>query len=271
MAEGKNAKWVIGVFVLLFLGGAVGLYFYLRGKPAEQPAAPAAAAPPQEPPPAESQPAAVESAGDAPRQPMSRTGDAWVRRAFEKITSNKNFKMVLDTEHLVSKLVALVEVIAEGSSPRALLGHVHIDKRFKVQDERNERALLDPSSYSRYDKWAEAFASLDTKACARLVNRLAPELEDSYRQLGRRNRTFRQALSLAFQVLLAVPVVEEPIVLDHHQVLYRFVDPKLEKLSEAQKHLLRMGPGNIRKVQGKLTKIANELNLTSPPSAPSPR
>ncbi len=42
---------------------------------------------------------------------------------------------------------------------------------------------------------------------------------------------------------------------------YEFVDPALESLSPAQKHLLRMGPDNARLVREKLREIADLLEL----------
>jgi hypothetical protein len=42
---------------------------------------------------------------------------------------------------------------------------------------------------------------------------------------------------------------------------YAFADPKLEGLSRAQKQLLRMGPQNVRAIQGKLREIAGVLGI----------
>ena len=42
---------------------------------------------------------------------------------------------------------------------------------------------------------------------------------------------------------------------------YGFADPRLERLTAAQKQLLRMGPANARLVQGSLRTIALELGI----------
>jgi hypothetical protein len=44
-------------------------------------------------------------------------------------------------------------------------------------------------------------------------------------------------------------------------VLYQFTDPRLERLSGAQKQLLRMGPRNVRIVQDKLREVARALRI----------
>ncbi len=55
--------------------------------------------------------------------------------------------------------------------------------------------------------------------------------------------------------LLATPVVPTPIRLKQPKVLYTFADPELEKLSEGQKIMLRMGEANAEHVRAKLTDI----------------
>jgi len=42
---------------------------------------------------------------------------------------------------------------------------------------------------------------------------------------------------------------------------YYMTDEDLEELSDAQQHLLRMGPQNTRKIQKKLREIAVELGV----------
>ena len=47
-------------------------------------------------------------------------------------------------------------------------------------------------------------------------------------------------------------------------VSYTFADRELEGLSLAQKHLLRLGPDNARRVQDKLRALARALELEVP-------
>jgi hypothetical protein len=63
--------------------------------------------------------------------------------------------------------------------------------------------------------------------------------------------------------LLRTPVVKGDILLEEEEgvVTYQMADYSLENLSEAQKHLLRMGPENIRKIQGKLREMARALGV----------
>ena len=73
--------------------------------------------------------------------------------------------------------------------------------------------------------------------------------------------TRREALLEAIDTLLRTPVVEGQIELVPKVSSYEFADPKLEQLSDAEKHFLRLGPDNLRKIQAKARAIALEIGL----------
>ena len=61
--------------------------------------------------------------------------------------------------------------------------------------------------------------------------------------------------------LLKTPVVDENVRIDQMAVMYKFADPQLESLPAAQRQLLRMGPRNVRLIQGKLREIAPLIGI----------
>jgi hypothetical protein len=103
--------------------------------------------------------------------------------------------------------------------------------------------------------------SLDTEGTAEQYRRLRPLFQEAYRDLGFRT-SFDAALAGAVEMLLAVPVPQGPVELERAGVgAYEYRDPELEGLSPAQKHLLRMGPRNIERVQAKLRHLVEALDL----------
>jgi len=68
-------------------------------------------------------------------------------------------------------------------------------------------------------------------------------------------------LRKAMVELLEVPVIKENLKLEKKVVTYTMVDSDLESLSFAQKHLLRMGPDNVRVIQGQLRVLAVSLGF----------
>ncbi len=79
--------------------------------------------------------------------------------------------------------------------------------------------------------------------------------------MGYPEEDFDKTLTVAIVELLKVPVVEGEILLEATVASYKMADPELENLSEAQKHLIRMGPENVRKIQAKLRKIGLALGI----------
>jgi hypothetical protein len=68
-------------------------------------------------------------------------------------------------------------------------------------------------------------------------------------------------LKKAILELIQTPVADQRIYVERNVLTYKFDDPELEKLNPAQKHLIRMGPDNMRAVQAKLTEIAQALDF----------
>lgn len=59
--------------------------------------------------------------------------------------------------------------------------------------------------------------------------------------------------------LLETPDLPQPIKLVRPSVMYKFANPRVERLSAAQKQLIRMGPKNIKVIKEKLSEVALEL------------
>ncbi len=181
--------------------------------------------------------------------------DPKIRELLQTASSDPGFSKWLENSDLIRKTVATVDNIANGESPRNHVSFLAPKKRFKVI-ERNGRILLDPASYHRYDNAVNIFCSLDSKALGTLYLQVKPQVNQAFTELGYPKDSFNSTLIMAIDRLLDVPIVETDITLKEKVTTYVFTDPKLERLSMAQKHLLRMGPENIKKIQQKLKEIA---------------
>jgi len=120
---------------------------------------------------------------------------------------------------------------------------------------------IDPRSYERYTPLASAVAALDPQGTARLYATLKPLIEQSHRDLGYGNTSFDATLERAIVTLLNTPILKDPVPIVPHGIVYAFEDPRLEKLTPGQKHLLRFGPRNAQMVQQSLRKIAVALGI----------
>ena len=150
--------------------------------------------------------------------------------------------------------------VSEGKTPAAHLQRLRPAGRFQVI-ERPDDLRINPRSYERFSSLAEAAASIDPAALARLYATLKPLIEQAYRDLGYVDAPFDRALERAIVLLLKTPVLEDPVALKPRSVGYVFADPRVESLSPAQKQLLRFGSRNVRMVQQSLYQIGLALGI----------
>jgi len=194
--------------------------------------------------------------------PALGQSDDFVRELAKGLSAHEQLRLWLGQQELVRLFVNVVETVGKGESPRPSLGFLAPKGAFTTTQRRGE-LVIEEKSYTRYDDFAQAVASLDVSASAEVFRRALPLLEAAYRELGYPEGGFERALRSAVTHLLAVPVVDGGIAVKPARrgnvLVYEYLDPALEALSPAQKHLLRMGPANVRRVQGTLRGFVSAL------------
>ena len=184
--------------------------------------------------------------------------DGLVRNLAEVLSSNPLLARWLMTDDMIRRFVVTVDLISKGDSPRRQMDFIEVTKEFPVREAAGQ-VFLDPAGYRRYDQVTGVISSLDAKGCATLYRQLRLPIKQAYDELGYNDEDFDKKLEKAFAALLETPVVEDRIYLKKDVLTYLIVDPELENLRAAQKHLLRMGPNNIQAIQEKLREIARYL------------
>lgn len=239
-APRKNPPVLLVAVALI--GAGIAAYFALR-KP-EPAAPPAAVVQPAAPP-----------AREEPLPPVDES-DARIRKLLAGVSPQ--LAPFLGEKGLLERWVQVANALAEDRSPREPLSFLAPKRPFEVQQKRT-RTFVDPKTYGRYDAFANVVASVDAKAFAEVVRELRPVLQLAYRSLGYANRDVDQLASRALQRLVQAKVVDGPIELKPAGALYKYADEKLEALGPVEKHLLRMGPANEKKIQQKAAEISDAL------------
>lgn len=191
--------------------------------------------------------------------PPLDASDAFLREQLGTLSSEADLARWLAEDDLAARLVASVDNVAEGKSPRAHLPFLRPSEPFRVLGE-GTQTRVDPASYARYDAIADVVASLDPVACVALYRRIAPLFQQAYVALGYPERSFETRARAAIDELLAVPVLEESPALRPHIGRHLWADPAIEQLPDARKQLLRMGPRNVERIQTKLREIRAALD-----------
>ena len=242
-----------GIVMLILLVAAVALGFYGRDWWTRSPstgATPAGRA--------AAKAAVPEGFGPVPQLDAS---DDFVRALIRQLSQKPEWAAWLASGDLVRSFVVSVDKIAVGSSPAKELKPAAPQGKFQTLG--SGRTLrIDPASYDRYNSLANAVDAIDPDGAARAYRRLRPLMQQAFDELGYVNLPFDERLARALGQLVDVPVPEGDVMLEATSVTFQYADPELEALSPAQKHLLRMGPHNMRLVQTKLRAFARAAGLT---------
>jgi len=258
MDDSKKVIRTAGIVIFVLIVAAAAWYFFFSGKgKGGQSADPA--------------PAAAKAAADeiAAKEAKDLAGlaveldksDDPVRALLGDLSSNPVFGQWLRSKELIRRFVAAVDTVANGQSPRPQMDFFVLGGPFKTIV-RNGQTYLDPAGYDRYNIVADVLDSVSPAGCARLYASFRPLFQKAYKELGYPREDFHQTVLRAVVEILKVPVVDAPIALEKKVASYGMVDPKLEELSAAQKHVLRMGPENLQLLQAKLREIALALGFS---------
>ena len=244
MVQNVKLPLIIALVVAGVLACSAFIYFQIvRGMAPEKPSGLVEPPPVEEPAPPRPKPGIEVPPLDA--------SDEVVRSLAETLSEHPQLTAWLAPEKLVRRFVAAVVDVANDESPRPHIGHLDPKGDFRVR-ERDGALLIDSGSYGRYDSFVAVFDSLDDERSLELHRQLKPLLDEAYQDLGYPGGDFDVVLGKAIDRLLATPIPAGNVIVKRRVRNYRFADPDLEALGPAEKHLIRMGPANARKVQAKL-------------------
>ena len=278
-SQRKSSPAITMMVAIVAIAVIIAVWLFSRGEPEPELAATEpvqTAAPEPEPvpelPPAPDipEPAPVpEPAPEAPEEPAPpppvslETSDEELRERLAGAGDSEILDSALSNENLVERGAGLVDSYSRGIVLQKLLPLPKPDGEFAVV-EANGLVTIDPSSYQRYDRYAEAFEELDTAALVASFHRFRPLLEQAYQGLGHPAEDFDNAVSRVLDEILATPQIDTPLQVKKHVKAYKYVDPALEQRSGLQKQLLRMGPENTARIQAQARALRAALLQDGP-------
>lgn len=254
------------LLIAIIVAAGVGAYFW-RHRPAPQARIAQTVTQPEAVKREAKGPQAVQ--GDNIALPPLDESDALVRQLVSQLSSHPRVMSWLATDGLLRNFALVVTNISSGGTPIKALGSQRPTAAFAAR-ETPKGTVIDAASYRRYDAYADAVAGLDAHNTAKLYETLKPRIADAYRDLGYPDSDIDGALKRAIIVLLGAPRLEGDVRIVQTSVSWKFADPQIEGLPQAQRQLIRMGPRNERIVQDKLREIAPLLGIDPAqlPSAP---
>lgn len=257
MAENiKVASIAVIIIVLIAISAGV-YYFFIYEKPEEIP--PVEQVQQEQPAQVPAEELVIEEAPELIQVELDESDDT-IRNMAEELSPHPDAASWLMSKDLIRKFVGAVDNIANGLSPRSQIDFFTLEESFKII-EKDGLYYVDHEGYDRYNLVGDVFSSLDSEGWVKLYEQSALLIQEAYKDLGYPEEDFDKTLTAAIVELLKAPVVEGDILLEAKVVSYTMADPELENLSEVQKHLIRMGPENVQKIQAKLREIGLALGI----------
>jgi len=263
----KKSTAAVSALVLAVAG--VGGYLYWqqqRAEPTDAPApieAPVVTAPePQAPAsePAPHYPIAAPEVADASVAEIDP--DAKLLAALRALFG-ASVDTLFNTTDIVRRIVVTVDNLPREKVARRLMPVKPVPGSMVVAGSGDTR-VLDESNAARYSSYIHLVDTVPTAAVVDAYVRNYPAFQQRYVELGYPDGYFNNRLVEVIDHLLAAPEPAGPLRLAQPKVLYTFADPELEKLSEGQKILLRMGPDNAARVKAKLREIRAAVTKQAP-------
>lgn len=210
------------------------------------------------PPPVVAEPQAVPDAGVPEVKALNPAdGDALLKDGAGGLSGDAELAKWLAQPDIVRRLVAAVQQVGEGESPHETLGFITITGPFTVTEKgkgKKKKLFMGDKATGRYDAFTKIVGSINAEAAGALYAKVKPFAEGVFKEIAAPGKTFDEALTKAIDHLAATPLPDGPIELKPptEGIGYVYADPDLEKLSRAQKHLLRMGPKNAKVIVAQL-------------------
>lgn len=266
-SEGQRAPSrrgaVAAVVIIAIIGIGAGIYFSTQNSapPVVDEPAPAVVRA-AEPMPAPEMPPAPDIPSPAPTpapEPLPeatpaepevavRNTDQELRNLLATASAPTVLTQALEANDLVQRSAGMIDGFSRGLMPLKALPLAPPKKAFstvKVDD----LAYIDPTSYARYDSYAQAIASLNVDLLVSTFHRYRALLEQAYAGFGYSTEDMDNALIRSLDYVLATPEPSEPLALKRKEAIFQYADPEFEQLTALQKQLLRMGPENMAKIK----------------------
>ena len=115
---------------------------------------------------------------------------------------------------------------------------------------------------------AEKFGSqcvvcaIDAKRAAKVFNAMKPALQKAFNLLGYKDRDIDDLLYSVLETAREIPLYESnPPMVRLNDNMFTWQYAELEKLSPAQKCVMRMGQGNVKRIREQVERLAAESGL----------
>lgn len=202
-------------------------------------------------PPAEAADAAIPALADS---------DAGVLQELEALAGDPSLLGVLVREHVVQRLVVMVDNLTEPRVTAQVLALRQLPGNYAVVEGEGATVADTAASSARYAPYVAAFTGADAGRVASVYRRFYPLFQEAYVELGYPDGYFNDRLVQVIDHLLQAPAPREgaELVRDERG-RWRYADPSLESASVGHKALMRLSGEQQAAVKDQLRELRRAL------------
>lgn len=183
-----------------------------------------------------------------PELPGLDNSDDFIRERLLLINSKKEFSNWVKADDLIRRSASYLDGLSNGVMLSKVFPLTPPEGKFAIHKS-DGSIWLNAGNYERYNSTINAIANTDMASIAKMFHFSRPLLEAAFSEMGYNPRQMDGIILQAIDVILATPIIVEPIKLTRESVVYKFADPALEALPPLQKQLLRTGPNHTKHLQ----------------------
>ena len=264
--SGKKVPSLVPIVGVLVLLGAGGYWWFSKPEQATPPPitdideTPVATPEPQpEPAPEVDIPAPPPMAVEQkPALPSLDNSDDWAKKELGTLSDQPLFNEWIGRDQLIRRLVSFLDGLSRGAILNKILPINGADGKFIV-DQQDDVIRLSPRNYERYNNAVAVVTNMDMAEVADRFHLMRPLLEKAITELGYPATQLDDKLIQSIDLLLKTQIPDNPPLLVADSVNYKFANPNLEKMTDLQKQLVRMGPAHSAAIKQKLRELRDQL------------
>ena len=193
-----------------------------------------------------------------PPLPKLDNSDDFIRERLLLINNKPEFAKWVKADDLLRRTASYVDGLSNGVVLSKIFPLTAPEGLFATHSS-DGTVWLNAGNYERYGRTINTITNLPMDSMGKLFHFIRPLLENAFSEMGYNPRQMDGIILHAIDVILATPIVVEPIKLTRDSVVYKFADPALESLLPLQKQLLRTGPENTKRIQQQATALREAL------------
>lgn len=199
-----------------------------------------------------------------PSLPTLGESDSWFDGKLADLTWRRELLNLIITDDMIRRFVVFTDNFNRGTLAYEHLPLVSPKVKFSALEVKTEQGQVewqwDEKNTQRFKKYVDLLRSVDKATLVQWYVELKPLIDQAYQELGYEDEDFTEVLQSAISKVLDMDIVKKQPKLIRPSVMYKYQDPSLESLDDAEKLLLRLGKENLLVIKSILLEVNEKLN-----------